>query len=242
MEWGLRRARWEDVGRSSCCLWPAVLADLPSAHMPAGPELLPLSMAALVGGLMIFALLLLLGTAIVRWLKLPQDLPEGPRYEPPSPPSVPTGNRAAAAIAAAAQARLRTVYAQAHAVMMAAAQCQDLHQQVTSAGAVEPFAAVAPVTESCTATALTSAKAVEETLGNFDRRLRAERAAVTEAEIDTLRKDLAGHALTAQGALTQARAAVAPLPDGGNRRIIILVVMLVVMIAWVIAMQVLLKK
>lgn len=210
--------------------------------MPAGPELLPLSMAALVGGLMIFALLLLLGTAIVRWLKLPQDLPEGPRFEPPPPPSVPTGDRAAAAVAATAQARLRAVYTEAHAVVIAAAQCQDLHQQVASAGAAEPFAAVAPVTGSCSATALTSAKAVDEMLTTFDRRLRTERAAVTDAEIDALRRDFAGHALTVQGALTQARAAVAPLPDGGNRRLIVLVVMLVIMILWVIAMQLLLKK
>lgn len=210
--------------------------------MPAGPELLPLSMAALVGGLMIFALLLLLGTAIVRWLKLPQDLPEGPRFEPPPPPSVPTGNRAAAAVAAAAQARLRSVYTEAYAVMSAAAECQGLHQQVASAGAVEPFAAVAPITEQCSATAVTSSKVVEEILTAFTERLRTARATVSETEIDTLRKELAGHAVTVQGALTQARAAVAPLPDGGNRRLIVLVVMLVVMIAWVIAMQLLLKK
>lgn len=226
----------------SSSLWPAALTDLPSSPMPAGPELLTLSMAALVGGLMVFALLLLLGVSIVRWLKLPQDLPEGPRFEPPPPPSVPTGDRAAAAVAAAAQARLRTVYTEAHAVMSAAAECQDLHQQVKSAGAVEPFAAVAAITEQCSATAVTSSKVVEETLMAFTARLRAERAAVSDAEVDVLRKVLAGHALTVQGALTQARAAVAPLPDGGNRRLIILVVMLVVMIAWVIAMQLLLKK
>lgn len=57
-----------------------------------------------------------------------------------------------------------------------------------------------------------------------------------------MRQDCAGHALTVQGALAEARQAVAPLPDGGNRRLIVLVVMLVVMIAWVVAMQMLLKK
>ena len=72
--------------------------------------------------------------------------------------------------------------------------------------------------------------------------MRADRQAVSDDEIEALRRDLEGHARTAQGALTQAQAAVAPLPDGGNRRLILLLVMLVVMIAWVIAMQMLLKK
>lgn len=210
--------------------------------MPPGPEMLSLAMAALVGGLVLFAALLLIGTRIVRWLQLPQDLPEGPRFEPPPPPAVPRGDRAAAAVVAAMQARLHFCYGEAHAVMRAAAECQDLHAQVVAAGPVEPFAAVAPVTERCSATAVTSATAAEQVLQAFDRRLRADRAAVQVADIDALGKDLAAHALTAQGAVTQARAAVAPLPDGGNRRLILLVVMLVVMIAWVIAMQTLLKK
>jgi hypothetical protein len=210
--------------------------------MAPGPDQLFLVMAGLIGGLMIFALLLLLGTRLVKWLNLPQDLPEGPRFEPPPPPSVATGDRTAAAVAAAAQARLAAIYAEAHAVMIAAAHCQDLHQQVRAAGAVEPYAAVAQITEQCSATVATSAKVVEESLASFDRRVRAERAAISTAEIEVLRKELAGHTLTVQGALTKARAAVAPLPDGGNRRLIMLVVMLVVMIAWVIAMQVLLKK
>ena len=191
---------------------------------------------------MIFAVLLLLGVRIIRWLKLPQDLPEGPRFEAPPPPSVATGDRAAAAMVAAIQARLQSLYTEAHAVVRAAAECQDLHQQVSSAGAIAPFAAVAPVTERCSATAVTSATAADQALQAFDKRLRADRASVADAEIEALRKDLARHALTAQGALTEARAAVAPLPDGGNRRLILLVGMLVVMIVWVVVMQMLLKK
>lgn len=210
--------------------------------MPFDPETLPMAMFALIGGLMIFAVLLLLGVRIVRWLKLPQDLPEGPRYEAPPPPSVAKGDRAAAAVVAVAQSRLQALYADAHAVVRAAAECQDLHQQVSSAGAVAPFAAVAPVTERCSATAVTSATAADQALQVFDKRLRADRAAVADTDIEALRKDLAGHALAAQGALAEARAAVAPLPDGGNRRLILLVGLLVVMIGWVIAMQMLLKK
>lgn len=210
--------------------------------MAPGPDLPLLSMCALIGGLLLFAALLLLGTVIVRWLKLPQDLPEGPRFEPPPPPTVPRGARARAAATAAEQARLRTLYAEAHAVAQAAAECQDLHQQVTNAGAVEPYGAVAVITGPCAATALASSKVVESELNAFTARLHQERAAIGEAEIAALHQLLAEHARTVQGALTQVRSAIAPLPDGGNRRLIMLVVMLVVMILWVVAMQVMLKK
>lgn len=210
--------------------------------MPPGPDLVFLTMASLIGGLLIFALLLLFGGVIVRWLKLPQDLPEGPRFEPPPPPAVPQGDRARAAVAATAQARLRTLYAQAHAVVRAAGECQELHHAVRSAGSTEPYASVQPVTERCSATAVTSATAAEAALQALDRRLRADRSAVNEAEVSAVAKELAAHELTAQGALAEARTAIAPLPDGSNRRLIILVVLLVVMIAWVIAMQGLLKK
>jgi hypothetical protein len=211
--------------------------------MPVDPQLLPLSMIAIVGGLMIFALLLLFGVKLIRWLKLPQDLPEGPRFEPPPPPSVLRGDRTAAAATAAVQARLQAIYAQAHAVVRAAAECQELHHFVRSAGPVEPFAAVAPVTERCSAAAVTNATAMEQVLSAFDGRLRIDRAAVTTADMEVAMRDIAHHALIAQGALSEARAAIAPLPNGGaNRRLYILLALLAVMIAWVFAMQYILRK
>ena len=211
--------------------------------MPVDPQLLPLSMIAIVGGLMIFALLLLFGVKLIRWLKLPQDLPEGPRFEPPPPPSVLRGDRTAAAATAAVQARLQTIYAQAHAVVRAAAECQELHVLVRSAGPVEPFAAVAPVTERCSATAVTSANAIDHMLATFGSRLRADRTAVTASDMETVTRDIASHALVAQGALSEARAAIAPLPNGGaNRRLYMLLILLAVMIAWVFAIQYILRK
>jgi hypothetical protein len=211
--------------------------------MPVDPQLLPLSMAAIVGGLMIFALLLLFGTKLILWLKLPQDLPEGPRFEPPPPPSVLRGDRTTAAATAAVQARLQAIYTQAHAVVRAATECQEMHLLVRSAGPVEPFAAVAPVTERCSATAVTSATAMEHVLAAFDRRLRADRAAVTVADMEAVTRDIAHHALVAQGALSEARAAIAPLPNGGaNRRLYMLLALLAVMIVWVFAMQYILRK
>ena len=211
--------------------------------MPVDPQLLPLSMIAIVGGLMIFALLLLFGVKLIRWLKLPQDLPEGPRFEPPPPPSVLRGDRTAAAATAAVQARLQAIYSQAHAVVRAAAECQELHVLVRSAGPVEPFAAVAPVTERCSAAAVTNATAMENVLSDFDRRLRTNRAAVTVADIEAATRDIEGYAVVAQSALNEARTAVAPLPNGGaNRRLYMLLALLAVMIAWVFAMQYILRK
>ena len=211
--------------------------------MPVDPQLLPSSMIAIVGGLMIFAMLLLFGVKLIRWLKLPQDLPEGPRFEPPPPPSVLRGDRAAAAATAAVQARLQAIYSQAHAVVRAAAECQELHLLVRSAGPVEPFAAVAPVMERCSAAAVTNATVMENVLSAFDHRLRTDRAAVTVAEMEAAKRDIEGYALVAQGALSEARAAFAPLPKGGaNRRLYMLLALLAVMIVWVYAMQFILRK
>jgi hypothetical protein len=210
--------------------------------MPFDPALVNLVMAALVGGLVLFASLLLFGTRLVRWLKLPQDLPEGPRFEPPPPPAVARGDRARAAQTAAAQARLAALYADAHAVVRAAAACQDLHHQVSTSGPQEQFVAAAAVTGRTSATAVNAANAVEMALMACDRRLRGDRAAVGDEELAALARTISGHALTAQGALAEARLAVAPLPDGGNRRLILLVLLLVVMIAWVVAMQTLLRR
>ena len=211
--------------------------------MPVDPQLLPLNMIAIVGGLMIFAVLLLFGVKLIRLLKLPQDLPEGPRFEPPPPPSVIRGDRTAAAATAAVQARLQAIYTQAHSVVRAAAECQELHGFVRSAGPLEPFAAVAPVTERCSAAAVTNATAMEHVLAIFDRRLRTDRAAVTVADIEAAARNIGSYAVNAQSALSAARAAIAPLPNGGaNRRLYILLALLAVMIAWVFAMQNILRK
>ena len=54
--------------------------------MPPLPTDLMAPMGAVIAALVLFAGLLHLGLVIVRRLKLPQDLPEGPHYEPPPPP------------------------------------------------------------------------------------------------------------------------------------------------------------
>ena len=210
--------------------------------MPADQLNLFLTMAAMIGGLMIFALLLLVGVRIVRWLKLPQELPEGPRFEPPPPPTVAHGNRAQAAVMAASQAKLYALYAQAHQAVRAAFETQELHQVATSAGASNSVTAITAITARCAATANTAGTVVEQTLTTFDQQVRADRHSMSESAIAQARSIIDTHSVTIQGALIEARAAVVPLGDGtGNRRLIILVVLLVVMIVWVVAMQSLMK-
>lgn len=66
--------------------------------------------------LLAFAGMLQLGVLIVRWLKLPQDLPEGARYSPPAPPMVDRQSPEAARATAALQDRRRGVFARAQAL------------------------------------------------------------------------------------------------------------------------------
>lgn len=68
-------------------------------------------------GLLAFAGMLQLGVLIVRWLKLPQDLPEGTRYSPPAPPLVDRQSPEAARATAALQDRRRGLFARARALL-----------------------------------------------------------------------------------------------------------------------------
>ncbi len=67
-------------------------------------------------GLLAFGGMLLLGVAIVRWLKLPQDLPEGARYSPPAPPLRDVQSPEDARATAALQDRRRGLFARAQAL------------------------------------------------------------------------------------------------------------------------------
>ncbi len=210
--------------------------------MPTDSLHLFLTMFALVGALLLFALLLLFGTRLVKWLGLPTDLPEGPRFEPPAPPHVQRGDRQQAAIAAQAQAKLRAVYDLAHTAARAAFETQEIHTQVVAAGKDEPFVKAAAITETSAATAKSADAIVEKAFLEFDKKVRENRALITDADITTLQSLIDTHLVAIQGALTNARTAIEPLGDGGgNKRVIVMVVVLVVMIAWVILMKTMLK-
>ena len=74
--------------------------------------------AAIIVALLVFAGLLLFGTGLVRWLRLPTDLPEGPRFEPPAP--TPVDDPAGAPERAAAQALVAARGTRARALWQAA--------------------------------------------------------------------------------------------------------------------------
>ena len=67
----------------------------------------------IVGGLLLFSVLVLLGGVIVRRLGLPQDLPEGAHYSPPAPPLAVAGDRVRAQATAALQARRAALFSRA---------------------------------------------------------------------------------------------------------------------------------
>lgn len=73
-----------------------------------------------IGGLLLFSAMLLGGLRLVRWLGLPQDVPEGAHYSPPAPPLRAAGNPAEARAIATLQARRRALYARARAIRAAA--------------------------------------------------------------------------------------------------------------------------
>jgi hypothetical protein len=210
--------------------------------MPADSLHLLLTMSAMVGGLLTFALLLLLGVRVVRWLQLPVDLPEGPRFEPPPPPTVAHGNRTQAVITAQAQAHLRTFYQLVHDAVRSAFETQEIHTQVNKGGDGAAFVRAAEVTARCAATAHSAGTLVEKTFEVIDQRLRSDRQQVTSQELATAKSVIDTHLVTIQGALNEARLAAQPLGDGGgNRRLLIMVGVLIVMVAWVVVMQTILK-
>ena len=184
-------------------------------------------MGAVIAALMLFAGLLHLGLFIVRRLKLPQDLPEGPHYEPPPPPVSEVLDPAAARAVAALQARRRAVYERAHAAARAAADCAEaaLVPLIAAPGAPDPRAAHENLVRHA-AVAKTAAEAAEKAMRGSDLAL---------AAADTER-----YAAEADAALAACSAVLAPYPEPGNRRMLVMLIALGVVVAfWLIVFVVL---
>lgn len=210
--------------------------------MPADPQLVFVAMAVVIGGLLLFVALLFAGLGVVRLLKLPQELPEGPRFEPPPPPARSGGDRVEARRVAERQARLRQVYAQAHDAVRAGWSCRELRSACVLSAGDERMRQAGEILARTSATARTAAEAAEALLTDCDKRLRADHAALSDPDIAALGETLAGHAVTAQGALSEARRATEGLVgDGGRRRILLMLVALAVMVVWIVLMQLLRK-
>lgn len=200
------------------------------AAMPPLQATLFAALGAVILGLVIFAGLLLVGLAIIRALRLPQDLPEGPRFEPPPPDIREPSDRAAAVAIASERNRLREQLAQAHAAISDGAVCQETLAALDAfPGKDDPVHATAVADLRAAATLAIAAGNEAEQLAT---RLRGQPAdAASAAQL----ADLATRAASARRAVDEA---CARLPDGGgNRRLIWMLVLLAVMVAWLVAMR-----
>ncbi len=185
--------------------------------MHADPEMLTAVVVALVGGLTVFAVLLLAGVALVRALGLPQELPDGPRFEPPPPPLRAHGERSGALQAAARQAAVTALYARARELEFQERECQALAGPHSGREAEAGAALLAPQLQAASA----ASAAAQAALLAFDRRQRAAPAA--DAGQGELAAALAQGEPVVQGALAAARA-LAPggAPAGPSRRRLLL--------------------
>jgi hypothetical protein len=204
--------------------------------MHAEPETLIAVVIAMIGGLLGFATLLLAGVALVRALRLPQDLPDGPRFEPPPPPLQEHGERSLAVQAAQRQAALAVLYARARDLELGAHECQALQGQLGAAPAAPADAGAAAELIGQLQAASAASAAAAAALRAFDARLRA--APGADAGNAALSAELALGEPVVQGALVAARrlAASAPAQPQRRRLLLLLVAFLLLWLAALAAM------
>lgn len=87
---------------------------------------------AIFTGIVLFGIVVGLGTMAVRWMRLPADPPEAVVYEPPAPPVTPAGDPAAARARAAERGLREAQGRRAHAVLASARASADLADWVAS--------------------------------------------------------------------------------------------------------------
>jgi len=188
--------------------------------MPAVPFEPFIGMAAVVGALLAFAGLLQAGLFVVRWLKLPQDLPEGAYFSPPAPPIADRLTPAEAQTRALATAALRRLYVMAHLAQRAAVACSDA-------------LTLAPPDRRPALMALTErAKAAAEAADTATRKAEppdAERVRASLREALAIRRE--------------ARAAVADcVGDDGARRRRLMLMLVVLVVLWALSMVLILIR
>lgn len=210
----------------------AIAAPLSSLRaMHDDPTLVIATVAAMIGGLLAFALLLLGGGLSVRWLKLPRDLPEGPRHEPPPPAIRSRGDRVAAAACAQRQAELQALYSRAWAV----SKSMEEYQKVTGS---QPHGNLSPEVKDVIARmdgqAAKASASVLEALAAYDARLRKEPGSdAGSADFSAL---CAREGALVTEALATLRSAVdGPAVGGGMSRRWLLVIA-VILVLWLVAL------
>lgn len=191
--------------------------------MPLPPELMA-PLGAVVAALLLFAGLLQFGVLIIRRLKLPQDLPEGPHYEPPPPPVADVLDPAAARTVAARQTARRAVYARAHDALRAAVACAEAALvPLPAALGADPVSARAELVR-LAAVAKAAAEAAEQTM----------RSDGLDAATATER-----HAAEAEAAVASGVEVRKPFPPPGRLRLWLMLAALAVCILMILGLQVL---
>ncbi len=198
--------------------------------MDTDPDQLMAVVVAMIGGIAAFSALLLLGGWVVRILRLPQDLPDGPRFEPPPPPVAALAERTAARLRAERQAEVHALYARIQELVRTAHECQLLSHQLQDEGvaaevmaALTRHAAEAETASTQLMTAMATANARHGQQG-------------PPAGLDELRGacDSAGKAIDAAIAAQRAIRAQVPLPSAPTRRWLLL--LLAIMVLWLVAL------
>jgi len=199
--------------------------------------LLPMILAPSLA-VMVFSGLVLAGVVVVRRLRLPQDLPEIPRFEPPPPTVLVVADPASARTIARKVAQQRGMVAGhlaiAHATVRDALACQEARLGLDGHPAVADAAHAASV--ALVRTATDSAVKAGEEADQIAQRLRARPEDLSAVSV---LEDLRTRAQTAR---VQVDAAISTLPDvERRRRVWLLIIVLVVLLLWVVAMQALLR-
>lgn len=180
------------------------------------PDELLVPMVGVVVALLLFGALLQWGVWIIRRLKLPNDLPEGPHFEPPPPAIRDAIGPDEARRIAAVQLQRRARFARARAAATAAMRCAEWASQdyPTAAGMTDPR----PELQRLADQAKAAAESAERLVRSTD----------DEAQAGAIDH----HATTAETAASQAEAIVAKHPSGRERRLRIMLIILAVMIVW----------
>lgn len=178
------------------------------------PGLVLAAISAVVGALAVFAALLLAGVRIVSALRLPTELPEGPRFEPAPPPAHAPGDPAAARARAALTARRRAVGDDA-------ARAAEIAEQLRLRQEEVPDELRAPIAEAADEAA--RAAAVAETAFRGD-------------DLDDAEATTRDARERAERALERAEHVLRDAPAPSQRHLVVLVALLVVAVAWLAAM------
>jgi hypothetical protein len=216
------------------CCWLACGDWLYHASMPDPALLMPMLLAPTLG-VMIFGGFVVIGVRIVRWMRLPIDLPEIPRYEPPAPIVRETADPTAARAVAAQRVALAEKLSLAHATVRDVFAGQELILAMTNhPQATEPAHAATIATARAAFTAL---QAAGEAADGIAQRLRAAPDEVSPAA------ELAGLRERSQTARQQIEAAAATLPDvERRRRLWLMIIAVAVLMTWAYLMLALLKR